>query len=222
MKKTIITVFSLAMLASPLIASAHAHASYEIGGVQYDFVIGSLNEPLVVDDKSGLDLRVSRGGRMTMAEDGDMEATGGIPATGLESDLKVEMISGDARKTFDISPVFGTPGTYSTSFYPTVATTFSYRLFGTIEGTPVDLTFTCRQDGAQTADEGEKQISTGVTQLMKGGGFGCPEPKESYGFPEQSASARALAGEASQARIYGIAALALGALAIALTFRRRA
>ena len=89
MRKTIGIISVLSMLI-PVVASAHAHASYQIGGKQYDIVIGSLNEPIVVDDKTGLELTVTSGGRMEMAEDGDMEPAGGKPATGLEKDLKVE------------------------------------------------------------------------------------------------------------------------------------
>lgn len=221
MKKIVITGATLAAMAIPAIASAHAHASYLIGGVQYDIVIGSLNEPVVVDDKTGLDLRVTKGGHMATAADGDMEAAGGTPATGLESALKVEMIAGDVRKTFDLTPAYGAPGAYKTTFYPTVPTSFSYRLFGTINDTPVDLLFTCRPEGAQSADEGEKEISAGVKQLMKGGGFGCPSPKESFGFPEQSVAATNIVDRATSSRTFGIAGIALATIALALAARKK-
>jgi hypothetical protein len=39
-------------------AFAHERQLYTIGGQDYLIVIGSLNEPIIVDDKSGVDLRV--------------------------------------------------------------------------------------------------------------------------------------------------------------------
>lgn len=216
MKKILLSIPVIAMMSLPVVASAHAHASYLIGGKQYDIVIGSLNEPITVDDKTGLDLRVISGGYMQKADDGDMEPAGGSPATGLEKDLKVELIAGGQKLTQDISPAYGQPGAYKTKFYPTIATTFSYRLFGTINSTPVDITFTCREEGATAQDEGEKEISQGVKQLLKGGGFGCPTKKEDLGFPEKSSSIAAVADTASSADTKALWGLGAGVLGILL------
>ncbi len=185
MKSPISIVAVSFFLMIPFLASAHQHATYEIGGVEYEFTIGSLNEPIVVDDKTGVDFRVARG------QHGSAEST---PVTGLENDLKVELIAGDKRKILDLVPVYNTPGSYKATFFPTIPTTLSYRIFGTINDTPVDLTFTCAEEGQAAVDEGEKEISAGVTQIMKGGGFGCPAPKSDLGFPEPSSSINDLAG----------------------------
>lgn len=216
MKKILTALPALLMLVLPLAASAHQHGTYVIGGTQYDFVIGSLNEPITVDDKTGVDFRVTSGGHMMMADDGDMEPGGGKPAVGLEEKLKVELIAGDKKKTFDLEPVHGTPGSYTAPFYPTVATTLAYRFFGEINGTPVDLTFTCRAEGADAVEEGEKDISTGVKQIMKGGGFGCPSPKENLGFPEQSASVSTLLAGNRGTRGIALAGLALAVVGLVL------
>lgn len=216
MKKIFVIVPVLLVLALPLAASAHQHASFEIEGVQYDFVVGSLNEPIVVDDRTGVSLEVTRGGRMGLAEDGDMEPIGGTAATGLEKDLKVELIAGSDKITLDLNPVYNTPGAYDARFFPTVATTLSYRFFGTINDTPVDLTFTCREEGATAAEEGEKEISAGVKQLMKGGGFGCPAAKEDLGFPKKSAPLAEVAASASSADTKGAWGMGLGVIGIAL------
>ncbi len=214
MKRIAVFLSVLGFSFMPLAASAHQHATFKIGGTQYDFVIGSLNEPIVVDDKTGVDFRVTSGGHMMKADDGDMEPMGGTPAEGLEKNLKVELIAGDKKKTLDLSPAYNTPGSYKAAFYPTVATTLSYRFFGTLNNTPIDVTFTCRAEGATAVDEGEKEISAGVTQLMKGGGFGCPAVKESLGFPEQSAAIGDLARGTAHARILAQIALALAALGL--------
>jgi hypothetical protein len=221
MQKFLTVLPALMLVATPFAASAHAHASYDINGKQYDIVIGSLNEPIVVDDKTGLDLRITSGGRMMEAEDGDMEPVGGTPAVGLEQSLKVEMIAGGAKKIFDLSPVFNTPGSYKTTFYPTLPTTFSYRIFGELEGTPIDLTFTCRAEGETSVDEGEKQIAPGVKQLLKGGGFGCPSAKEDMGFPEASVSVIELEEKTGGIPVLPLAAVGLAALALAVGFRRK-
>ena len=39
------------------------------------------------------------------------------------------------------------PGHYEAAFYPTVQTTYNYRIFGNVSGLPLDLTFTCAPGG---------------------------------------------------------------------------
>lgn len=219
MKKITAGAIGLLALVGPFVASAHQVAVFEIGGEQYQFVVGSLNEPVAVDDKTGVDLRVSMPAHASMGAT-DHHAAGGAVA-GLENTLKVELIAGDKKKVLDLSPVYNTPGSYSAKFYPTVATTLSYRFFGTVNETPIDLTFTCRAEGTEGANEGEKEISEGVKQVSKTGGFGCPAEKDTLGFPEESASIAGVAGSASTARSLAIAALAVAVISLAATFRRR-
>lgn len=213
MKRTAILISFVLMLALPLAAGAHQHATYTIGGKDYSIVIGSLNEPIVVDDKTGLDLTVAEtGSAMSHADDGHDEA--GSAVTGLEETLKVELIAGEKKLVQELSPAYGKPGSYKTTFYPTVATTFSYRLFGTINDTPVDLLFTCTPEGATRAEDDHtaKQISEGVVQTSIGGGFGCALEKEALGFPEQSASLANLASSSSA----GLWAVLIGAVGVLL------
>jgi hypothetical protein len=82
--------------------------------------------------------------------------------------------------------MFMDPGHYSAPFYPTVQTTYHYRIFGTINDTPVDLTFTCTTAGEAGAepDDSEVQISEDVTRKGIAGGYGCPESRSEIGFPE--------------------------------------
>ena len=42
------------------LAWGHEHDTFKIGDRYYLFTIGSLNEPFVVDDTSGVDLRVTQ------------------------------------------------------------------------------------------------------------------------------------------------------------------
>jgi hypothetical protein len=164
-------------------AFAHQRELYTIGDQDYLIIIGSLNEPVFVDDKSGVDLRV-----MTADPGNPMNssAEGAAPVEGLDETLQVEIAAGNNTKIMQLEPAFGEPGAYESAFYPTVATTFTYRLFGTINNTPVDLTFTCTPTGeaGATPDNSTVQISEGVVKKGSEGGYGCPAPLSDAGFPE--------------------------------------
>lgn len=164
-------------------AFAHQRQLYTIGNQDYLIVIGSLNEPIYVDDKSGVDLRV-----MTADPNNPMNSTaeGAAPVEGLDETLQVEIGAGNNTKVMQLEPAFGEPGAYEAPFYPTVATTLTYRVFGTINNTPVDLTFTCTPTGeaGATADNSTVQVSEGVVRKGIEGGYGCPAPLTDAGFPE--------------------------------------
>jgi hypothetical protein len=164
-------------------AFAHQRQLYMIAGQDYLFVVGSLNEPIFVDDKTGVYLRV-----LTPDPNDPMNsnANGTAPVEGLEETLQVELGAGNVTKVLQLEPEFGEPGTYEAPFYPTVATTITYRVFGTINNTPVDLTFTCSPAGeaGDIADNSTVQISEGVVRRGIEGGYGCPAPLTDVGFPE--------------------------------------
>jgi hypothetical protein len=164
-------------------AFAHERDLYTIGDKDYLIVIGSLNEPVYVDDKSGVDLRVLNADPNNPM---NSSAEGATPVEGLDQTLQVEVSAGNKTKVKQLEPAFGEPGAYETTFYPTVATTFSYRLFGTINNTPVDLKFTCVPTGevGAAANNSTTQISEGVVRKGLEGGFGCPSPLTDAGFPE--------------------------------------
>ncbi len=214
MKKFAAAALAAVFALMPAAASAHQHEVYEIGGRMYEIGVGSLNEPLVVDDKSGVELEVMDLGKHV---EGMPHADGaGTPVEGLEEALKVELIAGSAKKTLDFSPIFGEAGSYKAPFYPTVATTLSYRVFGELNGTPVSLTFTCNPAGHAVApdDDTEVEISEGVTRHEKAGAFGCPVEKPMMGFPEESADVLALKDKGASAGGMATTALALAAVAL--------
>ncbi len=221
MKKFALALPVLAILLMPHAASAHEHASFVIKGTTYNFVVGSLSEPIAVDDKTGIDLAVTKGaGHHTMGPDGDMDGpiVGTVPVTGLEDTLKVELVAGKEKKSIALRPAYGEEGAYRAYFIPTRATTFSYHLTGEIEGNPVDLTFTCLPDGKDAKDdETHKELAGGVMQISRGGYFGCPAPKESLGFPEESTSLAALSAKVAGGATTTNVALALGAAGLALS-----
>lgn len=160
---------------------AHQRALFDINGKDYLFVIGSANEPLYVDDKTAATLD---GYWPDASDPTNSRANGTQPITGLENMLKVEILAGDKNMTSNMDPAFGEVGKYeSETFYPTVATTFDYRIYGNINGTNFDVTFSC-QPGGETApsDNSTVDISENVVRKALQGGFGCPEDR--VGFPE--------------------------------------
>lgn len=194
MKKKLFAL-SLAMaafliIASPQGASAHETHIYKIGNTFYAFVVGSLNEPITVDDATGVELHVNISDGPHPEESGRGHEAESAAVTGLDQTVKVELNAGSARKTLDLRPKFGAPGQYTAKFYPTVQTTYTYRFFGTINSVPIDVSFSCNPAGHPQSedDESEVKISANVLRTFKRGAFGCPTAKADMGFPEPSAS----------------------------------
>jgi hypothetical protein len=134
----VLTLFAL------LPANTGAHESRDVADGQVTLVVGFLNEPVSVGDKSGLDLRVSKPAPAgTPAADGE-DAT--VPVEGLETTLQAEVFFGDQSMALTIEPRFGQPGAYASWFYPNAAGDYSFHVFGTIEGVPIDETFTSGPD----------------------------------------------------------------------------
>jgi hypothetical protein len=106
---------------------ASAHERRTVAG-KYTFVVGFLSEPTYVEDENGVSLTVTN-------------AQTNQPVEGLEKTLKVEVTAGSASKTFDMDVVFNKDGAYKADFIPTRAGSYSFRFFGTVEGTPVNEKF---------------------------------------------------------------------------------
>ncbi len=196
--------------------SAHQESSYEINGVAYDMEVGSLNEPVVVDDKTGAVLILSREGKRV---------------TDAQSTLKVEISAGDKKQVMGLDPS-EEAGNYSASYIATVPTAISYRIFGTLENTPVDLSFACSSAGDAKGEGNDTKVtlSPNVVRTHLGGGFGCPEPRALFGFPEPAPDSSALtarisaleamhvplSAELSRAKIYGTMGVGVGILGIVI------
>jgi hypothetical protein len=222
--KKIAVFLPLVLAFLPFSANAHERQVFEINGIKYQFVIGSASEPIYVDDKSGVEVRIERVSILDGHEEHHHDVGPGA-VEGLEETLKVELIAGDSRKTLDFTTVYDEPGLYRAAFYPTAAEQLSYRIFGTLEDVPVDLTFTCNPVGHQmesAVDERRTEISSGVVRVMKTGSFGCPREKKDMGFPYDTAD---IVGQRSDVEKTGMAAwgalaTSVAALGVAL-FRRR-
>src|SRR5579862_8528443 len=153
-------VFSVAAVAIAIFitapqASAHERDTYKIGDKYYVFTVGSLNEAYVVDNTSGEDLRVAQLAGPPAAGSAKQNGTA---VTGLEQTLKVELAAGDKKETLSFDPSDEAPGAYAANFIPTVQTTYSYRIFGTIENNPVDITFTCVTGEVSETSQDHSQV----------------------------------------------------------------
>jgi hypothetical protein len=121
----------LVAIAGVLIFSspALAHERRVVGS--YTFVVGFLTEPAIVDEPNALDLRI-------------MRTADSSPVTGLEQTLKAEVTTegGSEKLEVQLRPRFNAPGAYDGRFLPTEAGVYTFRIFGTIEGTQIDERFT--------------------------------------------------------------------------------
>lgn len=109
---------------------ALAHERREVG--EYAFVVGFIDEPVFLGQKSGLEFSVSRDGE---------------PVEGLEETLQAEVIKDDQSRELPLSPRFGEPGWYQSHFFPTVEGPYTFHIFGEIDGTAIDETFTSSEEG---------------------------------------------------------------------------
>jgi hypothetical protein len=185
---TTIAIAALLVLSSTGIlqnmAFAHQRQLFTIGDKDYLFVVGSIGEPLYVDQKSGVELFAYW---PDPSDPVNSQANGTKPIEGLEKMLKVDVSAGDKNKTLDFEPAFRDPGHYGAPFFPTVETTYNYTVFGSINGTTFNATWTCSPGGGEsdpTSDNSTVEISPNVTRKSITGGFGCPLPISDAGFPE--------------------------------------
>jgi hypothetical protein len=166
------------------LAVAHERQLIHIGANDYLLVVGFLSEPVYTGDRSGLDLRVVLPDRSNPL---DARAPEAKPVDNLDKSLKVEVKAGPHARVFDLKPTYGAPGRYEAVFYPTVATTYSFRLFGTVDTVPVDLTFACNPLGhVSVEDKTPVQLAEHITRKAIVGSFGCPTARGDVEFPPPS------------------------------------
>jgi hypothetical protein len=153
----------------------------QVGQTDFLFVIGSIGEPVYTGDKSGVELTVLVS---DPANPIDSRAKKVKPVEGLEKALQVELKAGPHTRVLELSPRYRAPGHYDAVFYPTVATTYSYRVFGTLNGAPLDVTFVCSAAGhVATNDRSVVKLSAEVTRKGLTGSFGCPRARSEVEFP---------------------------------------
>ena len=165
-------VMAAAAVLSLTVGAALAHEGREVG--EYRFIVGWVEEPTYEGFRNGVDLRVNKvvpmdgapamegapseamSGTMAMAMDGSMDHGGGmtVPVEGLENTLQVEVVhpGTGASRTMGLYAVFGMPGHYRADLIPTEPGVYVFRVFGTVEGVPVDESFQSAGAGGQFND----------------------------------------------------------------------
>lgn len=118
------TAFAVLLVGGSALAHEHRHVG------DYELTVGFLVEPAIVEQPNGLDLRVATG------EGDDAE-----PVEGLENTLQAEIIHGDQRLPLTIRARWGQPGAYTSDVIPTATGTYTFRIYGTINGTAIDESF---------------------------------------------------------------------------------
>lgn len=139
----VIMVMTILLVSSYLLHQnvyAHQRQLFTIGNTDYLFVVGSLNEPIFVDDKTGVDFAAYS---PDPNDSVNSKANGTKPIEGLENILKVELAAGNKKKVLNFEPAYQNPGHYEAVFFPTIETTYNYTLFGNINGTDFRATWTC-------------------------------------------------------------------------------
>ena len=127
-------------LAAP--AGVLAHESREVLDGQYHMVVGFMNEPVFAGDKSGLEFWVTENSDKATPGASDQEAEGS-PVDGLEETLKAEVIYEDQTMELQLTGMWDDPSGYYSVFFPTESEgDYSFRIYGTINGTDIDETFT--------------------------------------------------------------------------------
>ena len=179
-----ITALVIFSMASKGLVYAHQKQLYTIGNDRYLFAAGFLNEPVYVDDKSGVDLFVyTPDPKDPMSTDSNSTQ----PVEDIQDSLKAEISAGAKTKVLDLEPDEEQPGHYTASFIPDVETTYKFRVFGNLSGSPISIDFSC-SPGAVSEDtvisNSTEKISDTVTRNGIIGGYECPAPRSDGAFPE--------------------------------------
>jgi hypothetical protein len=174
-------------------APALAHEERDVAG--YAMEVGFIAEPVFVGERSGLEFFVNKGDQ---------------PVEGLEQTLKAEVIQGSQKRDLPLTAREDEKGAYESIFIPTAAGPYTFHLFGTIEGTSIDESFTSSPTGFDEVQE------------AAAGQFPVQFPTEA----ELVASARKgsdASGQVTIAMVLGGVGLVAGlvALGVALSSRRR-
>lgn len=180
------------MLLLGLTATARAHEGREVG--PYELTVGFSGEPALVNEPNGLYLLVHRAG--------DETAT----IEGLQDTLQVEISYAGETKPLEIRPVLDEPGNYTADIYPTAVGAYTFRIFGTIESTQIDESFT---SGPETFAEIESPAAIAIPSIPDDatGGSGTASDAQ-----DTADSARTLAIVGIIIGVLGLAAGAAGTM----------
>lgn len=192
--KRLTLAVSMALLLLMGVATiASAHEGREVG--DYELTVGFSVEPALVNEPNGLYLLIHRAG--------DEEAA----IEGLQDTLQVEISYAGETKPLEVRPVLDQPGFYTADIFPSAEGAYTFRVFGTIEGTEIDESFT---SGPETFDEVESPAVIAIPSI-DGESSGGNDTAASEA-QDTADSARTLAIIGIIAGMLGLAAGAAGAM----------
>ncbi len=123
-------------------AIVEAHETRTIADGQYQIVVGLMNEPVYAGDKSGLEFWVTEVPAATPTA-GTEEETEGASVEGLEETLQAEVIYEDQTMELPLTAMWDDPAGYYSVFFPTTSEgDYTFRIYGAINGTEIDESFT--------------------------------------------------------------------------------
>lgn len=191
--RRLIAVAAAALFTLLATGVATAHEEREVAG--YSVVVGFIDEPVFVGQKSGLEFFVNKGD---------------TPVEGLEATLKAEVIYQDQKRDLPLDARFGEKGAYESVFFPTAAGAYTFHIFGTIEGQAIDESFTSSPDGFSEVE------------ALSGGQFPVQFPAQADLVADVQA-AKTASSQVTIALVLGAAGLVAGLVGIglALAARRR-
>jgi hypothetical protein len=191
--RRLVAVAAAAMFALLASGVASAHEEREVAG--YAVVVGFIDEPVYVGQKSGLEFFVNKGE---------------TPVEGLEQTLKAEVIKDDAKRDLPLEARYGEKGAYESYFFPTAAGPYTFHISGTIEGTAIDESFTSSPEGFDEVSE----LSAGQFPVQ------FPAEADLVAYAEAGKDA---SSQMTTALVLGAAGLVAGLIGIglALAARRR-
>jgi hypothetical protein len=195
MRRSIAGALLLLTLGLLSASPALAHGHREVG--DYEITIGFMDEPVFTGQKSGLEFGVV------------VHATE-EPVMGLEETLDAEVIFAGQTRALPLEAAFGQEGWYNSVFFPTAAGSYTFRIFGTINGMQIDESFTSTEDNFSEVQE----TTTGQFPTT------LPPASDVAADAERGSSAADMMPIALGLGVVGIV-LGLIALGLALAGRRR-
>lgn len=177
------------LLTFPYTISAHEQSLLEIGGKDYVIAAGFVDETPIAGEVAEFDLLVLAP-KQKVALPVSGASSDNRLVSGLHATLQAEITASNQRRIFTFLPVSFQRRGYRATFTPTEDGPYSFRIFGTIAGQPIELITTCTAGIDHTdilmrnpATEAREVLAHNVIRKSKSGGFLCPRTKETIEIP---------------------------------------
>jgi hypothetical protein len=130
---------------------ASAHEVRQVG--PYTFVVGFLNEPAYAGQQNSLDLTICNGKQCQYTVQDGLRVVAN-PVTNADQTLKAEVITGSAAPlSLPLEPRYANPGKYASYFVPSKVGTYTFHIFGMVNGMKIDEKFTSSPNTFSDAEQ---------------------------------------------------------------------